>query len=77
MVVWEGLRLVVAGLTVGVIAALATTRAVEGFLFQTAPGDPLVLAGVVGLLGIAGVLASYAPAFRASRVDPAISLRAE
>jgi putative ABC transport system permease protein len=77
MVVWEGLRVVLAGLTLGVITAFATTRAVEGFLFQTAPGDPLVLAAVVGLLGIVGVLASCAPAFRASRVDPAISLRAE
>jgi putative ABC transport system permease protein len=77
MVVWQGLKLVSAGLALGVLASLATTRAVEGFLFQTAPSDPFVLAAVVGLLGIVGILASYAPAYRASRVDPAISLRAE
>ena len=77
MVVWDGLRLVLAGLAVGVVAALAATRTVEGFLYETAPSDPLVLAGVVGLLGLVGILASYAPARRASRVDPATSLRAE
>jgi putative ABC transport system permease protein len=77
MVVWDGLRLVLVGLALGVAAAFATTRAVEGFLFQTAPGDPLVLAAVIALLGMTGVVASYAPALRASRVDPAISLRAE
>jgi predicted permease len=77
MVVWDGLRLVLLGLALGVAASLATTRAIQGFLFHTSTGDPLVLAGVVGLLGLVGILASYAPALRASRVDPAISLRAE
>jgi putative ABC transport system permease protein len=77
MVVWDGLRVVLVGLVVGLIAALALSRVVEAFLFQTPSADPQVLVSVAGMLALAGALASYVPALRAARVDPATSLRDE
>jgi putative ABC transport system permease protein len=77
MVVWDGLRVVLAGLAVGLFAAVTLNRAVESFLFETPPSDPLVLVSVIGLLAAAGMLASYIPDRRAARVDPAISLRSD
>jgi ABC-type antimicrobial peptide transport system permease subunit len=47
------------------------------FLFGVPPADPIVLAGVAALLGAAAVTAAFVPARRASRIDPAISLREE
>jgi putative ABC transport system permease protein len=77
MVVWDGVRVVLAGVVVGLFGALSIGRVVEGFLFQTRGADPLVLASVAGMLALAGLCASYVPAWRASRVDPVESLRAE
>jgi predicted permease len=77
MVVWDGLSVVLAGLVVGLPLALLLARGVRAFLFQTPPADPVVLAGVGIVLLLAGTLASYLPALRASRVDPAISLRTD
>ena len=51
------------------------SRAVSAFLFETPPADPAVLLSVAAILALAGALASYVPALRAARVDPAVSLR--
>jgi ABC-type antimicrobial peptide transport system permease subunit len=75
MVMWDGLQVVLVGLVVGLGVALLTRRMLKAFLFQTPSADPFVLAAVAGLLVVVGALASYVPAARASRVDPAISLR--
>jgi ABC-type antimicrobial peptide transport system permease subunit len=78
-VVWMVLRRVLilagAGLAISVPAALVVFRLVRSLLFDTQPNDPgtLALAGVV-LLG-AAVLAGYAPARRAARIDPMSALR--
>jgi ABC-type antimicrobial peptide transport system permease subunit len=77
MVVRDGLSVVLAGLVVGLPLALLLARGVRAFLFQTPPADPVVLTGVGVVLLLAGTLASYLPARRASRVDPAISLRTD
>jgi putative ABC transport system permease protein len=77
MVVWDGLQVVLAGVVVGLLAAVALGRALEAFLFRTPAIDPIVLLSVAGLLTLTGALASYVPALRAARVDPAVSLRAE
>jgi predicted permease len=77
MVLGQGMRPVAAGLVIGMAIALALGRLVQALLFQTRPSDPLVLATVVLVLGAAAVLACFAPARRATRVDPAISLRYE
>jgi predicted permease len=80
-VVWMVLRRVLilagAGLAISVPAALIASRLVKSFLFETQPNDPgtLALAGVV--LVIAAMLAGYAPARRASRIDPLAALRHE
>jgi ABC-type antimicrobial peptide transport system permease subunit len=80
-VVWMVLRrvlfLAAVGLAISVPAALAGSRILKSLLFETQPNDPgtLALAGVV-LLG-AAVLAGYAPARRASRIDPLAALRQE
>jgi putative ABC transport system permease protein len=77
LIVSGGVRVVLAGVAIGLVVALLAARAVEGFLFETAPADPLVLASVAMLLVVAGAIASYLPARRATRVDPAVALRAE
>ncbi|MGA8595881.1 MAG: ABC transporter permease [Bryobacteraceae bacterium] len=80
-VVWMVLRrvllLAAVGLAISVPAALSASRLVKSFLFETQPNDPgtLALAGVVLLS--AAILAGYAPARRASRIDPLAALRQE
>ncbi|HEY6989825.1 MAG TPA: FtsX-like permease family protein, partial [Bryobacteraceae bacterium] len=80
-VVWMVLRHVVilatVALAISVPAALSASRLVKSFLFETQPNDPgtLALAGVVLLS--AAILAGYAPARRASRIDPVAALRQE
>jgi predicted permease len=80
-VVWLVLRrvllLAAVGLAISVPAALIASRLVKSLLFDTQPNDPgtLALAGVV-LVG-AAILAGYAPARRASRIDPLMALRHE
>ncbi len=81
VVVWMVLRrvllLAAVGLAISMPAALIGTRLVKSFLFETQPNDPgtLALAGVVLLS--AAILAGYAPAMRASRIDPLAALRHE
>ena len=68
-------KTIAVGLLVGIAAAFAGTRVLEGILFGTSPTDPIVFAlVVVGLAGVA-TLASYLPARRAARVDPLVALR--
>ncbi len=80
-VVWMVLRrvliLATVGLAISVPAALIASRLVKSLLFETQPNDPgtLALAGVV--LVSAAILAGYAPARRASRIDPLAALRQE
>jgi ABC-type antimicrobial peptide transport system permease subunit len=80
-VVWMVLRrvllLAAVGIAISVPAALMGTRLVKSFLFETQPSDPgtLAVAGVVLLS--AAILAGYAPARRASRIDPVAALRQE
>ena len=80
-VVWMVLRrvllLAAVGLAISVPAALIAFQLVKSFLFETQPNDPgtLALAGVVLLS--AALLAGYAPARRASRIDPLAALRQE
>ncbi|MBV8895181.1 MAG: ABC transporter permease [Acidobacteriaceae bacterium] len=80
-VVWMVLRrvllLAAVGLAISVPAALGLSRLVKSFLFETRPNDPetLALAGVV--LVSAAIVAGYAPARRASRIDPLVALRQE
>jgi putative ABC transport system permease protein len=58
-------------------ASLAVTRALASQLWNVSPTDPVTLATVVALVAGAGLIASYVPALRATRVDPLVVLRSE
>jgi predicted permease len=80
-IVWMVLRevatLAAVGLGIGLAAAYILTRFVASFLFGMKPHDPLALSVSVAVLVAAAILAGYAPARRASRVDPMAALRHE
>jgi macrolide transport system ATP-binding/permease protein len=77
MVLREVLAMGVVGLGLGLIAALATSRLIESFLFQMKPNDPLALALAAVTLLAATLVAGFGPASAASRVDPWTALRDE
>jgi putative ABC transport system permease protein len=76
-VIAQGLRLVVIGLAIGVVAAAGATRWVAAQLFGVGAHDPLVFAAVPAALLCVAILASWVPARRAAHVDPQIALRSE
>ena len=73
----QGLRLALAGLTLGLIGAVAVTRALQSLLFGVEAAEPVTYASVSALLIAVAVLATYVPAARATRVDPGSVLREE
>lgn len=73
----QGVRPVIVGLLVGVAGALAAGRLIQSFLFDTDAHDPTAILVVVALLLGVAAIACWAPARRASRIDPAIALRNE
>jgi len=75
LVVRQSLALAAIGVAMGLVIALATTRVLGALLFGVSPTDPLVLAAATLALVLIAALASYAPARRASRVDPAEVMR--
>jgi predicted permease len=77
MVLRQGLRLSAAGVGLGLLLALAVTRALRSLLFEVEPADPLTLAAASALVVIVTLAASYGPAHRASRVSPVTALRLE
>ena len=77
LVVGQGLATVLAGLAIGVGAALALSRTMQGLLFGVTATDPATFAAVVAMLFSVGMVACYVPAWRATRVDPTTALRAE
>jgi len=77
LVVGQGMRPVLIGLTAGLLAALALGRLLNGFLYNVAETDPGTYAAVTLVLAAVAALACYLPARRASRVDPMVALRAE
>jgi predicted permease len=77
LVVGNGLGLAGAGVAIGLVGALAATRALRGLLYGVTPGDPVTLGGIALLVGAIAVLASYVPARRALRIDPTEALRAD
>jgi ABC-type antimicrobial peptide transport system permease subunit len=77
MVVGQGLRLAGIGVAIGVVGALAVTRLMSSMLFGVKASDPVAFAGAAAVLLAVAAVASWAPARRASRVDPVVALRAE
>ena len=76
-VMGHGLKLACLGVVAGVAAALVLTRLMETLLFAVRPNDPATLAGVAALMVAVAAAASVIPAFRATRVDPLVALKAE
>ncbi len=77
LVMGQSLRLVLAGLALGVVAALLLGRTLASFLYGVSPGDPVTFAVVVGLLVTTALLAGYVPGRRAAGTDPVRALRAD
>jgi putative ABC transport system permease protein len=77
MVVWQGLRLTLVGVAIGLASAFGLTRLIATLLFGVTPRDPLVFTAVPLVLGAVALLAVWLPARRASRVDPILALRYE
>ncbi|HMA25430.1 MAG TPA: FtsX-like permease family protein, partial [Gemmatimonadaceae bacterium] len=77
LVVRQGMTLTGFGVVIGLGGAAAASRALTTLLFNVSRLDPITYAGVVALLVGVAFVASWAPAWRASRVDPAITLRSE
>jgi putative ABC transport system permease protein len=77
MVVGEGLRMTLVGLTVGLAGAFALTRLMATLLFEVSATDPATFVMVGLCLSVVGLLACFVPARRAAKVDPMVALRYE
>jgi putative ABC transport system permease protein len=77
MVARQAIALIGAGLVIGVGAALALGSVMQNMLFEVSPRDPATLTAIVLVLAAVGMIASFVPARRATRVDPIVALRAE
>ena len=77
MVIAQGLRLAVAGVALGLVAAFALARVLSGLLFGVRPHDPVVFAIVPAILMVIAVVSVWLPARRATRIDPLMTLRSE
>jgi ABC-type antimicrobial peptide transport system permease subunit len=77
LVLRQGIRPVLGGLVAGVLGALAAGQLISSFLFGTEPRDPAAISAVAALLLLVAAAACWAPARRASRIDPMTALRDE
>jgi len=76
MILREGGILLVLGLASGITAAILSARAIRGLLFGVEPHDPATMIVVAAVMGLIGLVACWIPALRASRIDPAVTMRA-
>ncbi len=77
MILRQVLVMAALGLGIGVPVAVGASKLVESFLYGMKPNDPLAIGAAVAILLVAAVLAGYAPARRASRIDPMVAFRHE
>ena len=77
LVLGEVVRLIIVGVTLGVVAAVFSTRVMTSFLFGLSASDPATVIGATTILALVGLAAGALPAWRAARVDPIAALREE
>jgi predicted permease len=77
LVLGSGLRLIVVGLAAGLALSLVVGRTISSLVFEISPYDPVVLSVTMVALAAVALMASLIPAWRATRVDPLVALRAE
>lgn len=77
MVLFQGLRLTLAGIVLGLALAYAFTRFFQSLLYGVSANDPLTAACVTALLTAIALIACYMPAFKAARIDPVSAIRAQ
>jgi ABC-type antimicrobial peptide transport system permease subunit len=77
LVLKNGTQFIVAGLSLGVVGALAATKLIASSLFGVAASDPATFAAIATLLFMVALSACWIPARRAARVDPMVALRHE
>jgi putative ABC transport system permease protein len=75
LVVFDGMKIGVLGLVIGIVGALSTTRLASSLLYGVSPRDPSTVVGVSTFLLLVVAFANYLPARRAARVDPLVALR--
>ena len=76
-VLGQGLRLVGLGVAVGTVLSLLMTRVIADLVAGVSPTDPITFIGTAIVLALTGLVASYFPARRATRIDPLMALRKE
>jgi putative ABC transport system permease protein len=77
LVIGQGVTLTGTGIMIGLLGAIAASRIVVSLLYGVSQFDPLTYLSVIAILTAVSAIASWVPAWRASRVDPSITLRAE
>ncbi len=75
LVISRGLRLTVAGIIIGAIAALSLTRLMGSLLYKVSPRDPIAFGSALIILIAVALVACFLPARRATRIDPVQALR--
>lgn len=77
LVLRQGMSLTALGIVIGLAGAAAVTQALASLLFGITRLDPITYLGVIAVVALASAIACWMPAWRAARVDPSITLRAE
>jgi putative ABC transport system permease protein len=77
LVLGRGVRLLLTGMSIGIVAALGLTRFMVSLLYGVDSRDPSIFLGAAGLSAVVALFACYLPARRATKIDPMEALRYE